>query len=270
MGFAFFPEAGQLMESTGGKMVPVALKIIDVHPSFWSWVELQFQKLGMVFHWYEIPNNINTYLAMQFSQTLQFTLVPWSLIAALGFVGMLMTWRSGKTFSLLTGVLTQVAIMVIFYVLCRFRVPLVAMMAVYAGYTLQQIVHFRAWKPALIALLGSIFTLMMINRSTPQIPVKFEKGDVASLFQLYYVDNLDAALNAGRYEECTSMMWELLGTMPKAFDAIQSNQELGSQAEKELASYYGAIYTDLGNIYQQMGDQVNAERCYAKSKKLKR
>jgi hypothetical protein len=71
MGFVFFEQVGKVLQMTHGKMLDSVLKIIEVHPSFFSYIGLEFKKLAMVFHWYEVPNNVNSYVPMKVSLPLR-------------------------------------------------------------------------------------------------------------------------------------------------------------------------------------------------------
>ncbi|HJW30744.1 MAG TPA: glycosyltransferase family 39 protein, partial [Saprospiraceae bacterium] len=71
LGFAVFVEIGKVMEITHGKMLASMLYIIGKHHTAWQWVSLQFEKLFMVFQWYEVPNNVNSYVPRMFSMPLK-------------------------------------------------------------------------------------------------------------------------------------------------------------------------------------------------------
>jgi hypothetical protein len=136
----------------------------------------------MIFHWYEIPNNINTYAPVNVSMPLRVAFVPWSVIGALGLTGMIFTIRNTKSLNLLIGILSQVAVMIAFYVLCRFRVPMVAMMAVYAGYVLQALINAPVKRKLLLAVV-SIAMWLIIVRPYPKIDLTFSMGELSDVFQ---------------------------------------------------------------------------------------
>jgi len=268
MGFAYFPEVGQIMESSGGRMLPAALAVIDLHKSPGGWVLLQFKKLGAVFHWYEIPNNINSYLAEKMSFTLPLAFIPFSVIAALGLMGIVMNLKNRKTFSLIIGILSQVVIMVIFYVLCRFRIPMVAMMAIFAGYTLQQLAFLKTPKHIMLISVGTIAFFILVLRPMPRIPVTFEKGDVATSFQVYFLPRLHVLEKNGDLAGCTVLLDKLINTMPSYFRKINSISELSSQKEKDLASFYGTLCFDESELYKNIGNIQEANKYLALSQKL--
>jgi hypothetical protein len=268
LGFAYFLQAGQILEEHHGKMIPSALFTISMHSSIWGWIELQFEKLGAVFHWYEIPNNINTYLATIVSATLKVAFIPYSFIAALGLLGLFLNLKNKKTLNLHMAILSQIAIMVVFYVLCRFRVPLVAMLAIFGGGALQQILISKKISHSILLTAAFFGLWLTVLRPWPKIPVTFEKGDLAMYFQTYYLPKLDSLSVHGDLVHSAEIFEEFIGTMPESIRQPGSSS-LYSDKEKELISYYGALYFDLGNLYKDIGQAAKAEECFMKSEKYK-
>jgi hypothetical protein len=266
-GFAYFPSAGKVLELAEGKMVASALHIISTFPSFWDWVVLQFKKLGAVFHWYEIPNNINSYLAREFSLSLKLAFIPYSFIAAFGLLGIIMSIRNKKTLNLHVGILSQVAIMVIFYVLCRFRVPMVAMLAIFAGYPLQQMANIKNLKRTFLLAGSGIALWLLILRPSPRIPVLFEKGDLAMCFQSYYLTELDQRQASKDYQGAIELLEGFIGTMPRKMKEMKPVSGQTFDLEIELINYYGLLYDDLRFMYVQAGNTVKAAECAALNQK---
>jgi hypothetical protein len=268
LGFVYFATAGKIMESSQGKIIPAALEVIRMHDHFTGWIILQFKKLGMVFHWYEIPNNINSYLAAEFSQTLKVTVIPYSLIAALGLAGMFLNLRNKKVINLHIGILSQIAVMVIFYVLCRFRVPMVAMLCVFAGATLQQLTDVKNIKTFLAAAIGSILLWVVILRPAPDIPVRFTRGDLNAHFSVYYLPRLDSLSAKGDLTGCARLIEEFIETRPSFIDDRGKLQTLKSNLERDVAYYYSLVYTDLGNLYKEMSNDTRSKECLETGKRL--
>jgi hypothetical protein len=269
LGFAYFLEVGQIMEASGGHMLPAALGVIHLRKSIWNWVFLQFKKLGAVFHWYEIPNNINSYLAQKMSFTLSLAFIPFSFIVALGLMGILLNLKNRKLFSLFIGILSQVVIMVVFYVLCRFRIPMVAMIAIFGGYTLQQLAFLKTPKQVMLISVGIIALFIFVLRPFPKIPVPFEKGDVTTYFQAYFLPRLHELESKGDLANCTVLLERLINTMPGSFRKINSNSELSSQKEKDLASFYGTLCLDNSKLYTSLGNSQESTKYQVLGQKLK-
>lgn len=268
MGFIFFAHAGSVMEESNGKMIPAALNIIGKHNSIWGWVILQFKKLGAVFHWFEVPNNVNTYLATKFSQTLKFTFIPYSFIAALGIVGIFSNLKNTKTINLHIGIWSQIVVMVVFYVLCRFRVPMVALLCVFAGYALQQLVTGNKKKTIYLTALGSIFMWLLIMRPFPVIPATYTRGDLSTNFNAYYRPKLDVLSAKGDLVGCADLIEEFIRGFPAYAKETNPTHTPDNPIARDVVYYSGLVHTDLGRLYSDIGNKKKADDNLAKGKLL--
>jgi hypothetical protein len=262
LGFVFFKQVGKLLEMSHGKMVASAIEVIRLHPTFFSYAELEFKKLAMVFHWYEIPNNVNTYIPMKVSWPLRLAVVPWSMIGALGLTGMIFNIRNTKTLNLCMGILSQVAVMVVFYVLCRFRVPMVAMMAVYGGYTLQTLIATYPLRKKLLVMGCFIGLCVFMVRPYPKIDVPYPMGELAIYFHTYYRERMDQSVAEGNFKKGIAYGEQFLCTMPEFVRHIEDHLPLQTANQKDLARYFGKVHGDLGDFYKDDGQQQKAEECY--------
>jgi hypothetical protein len=195
--------------------------------------------------------------------------VPYSLIAALWLLGLILNIKKRKVLNLHIAILSQVAIMVIFYVLCRFRVPMVAMLAIFAGYALKEIIGYKSWKKSLRLGLVALVLWVVLLRPFPKIPTTYFKGDIVAYFYTYYLPKLDQRVAAKDLAGCTVLFEELISTMPYAIQHVDPAHGLSSSDERKMASYYGTIYNDLGDLYRDLGQTTQANACYIKRDLLK-
>jgi len=267
-GFVFFEQIGKLMDRTHGEMLASIKYVMSLFPTSTGWIELQFKKLALVFQWYEVPNNVNTYLAEAFSLPLRLAFIPWSVICALGLTGMIFNFRNKKTLNLLFGILSQVAVMVVFYVLCRFRVPMVAMMAVYAGYVVQTVIQYVDLRKVWLVVGCSVAMFLFVIRPTPVIYTEFSSGDMANMFFSYYKDRLDAAAAKKDFKAGIEMERQFLSSQPDLVKNVEHYVPLKDVTQKDLVKYYGKVYGDLGDFYRDDGQVEKAEECYREMNKL--
>ena len=267
LGFLYYPEVGTLLDEVDGSLVKTVLASINQFPSAMDWVALQFHKLGAVFHWFEVPNNANPYLARAFSPTLRLAFVPFSLIAGLGLWGLLVSLRERKTINLVIALLTQVAVMVGFYVLCRFRIPFAAGMAVFAGIAVQA--GILAWRTSPVR--GVLFTAMplalwaFVARPWPAIGLTYDKGEYGLLTQSYFLPKLQAN-GSEDLRGSIALFEQILSTIPASMRDLPPGYRFTDPRERDLSDYYGRVYFDLGNLYRDTGQPAEAERCFALEK----
>ena len=267
-GFSYYPGAAAVMQATDGEMIPASLMIIGQHESFLDWVWLQVKKLGAVFHWFEIPNNINTYLAAEFSDALKFTFLPYSVILALAIPGLILNIRDGKTVNLLWALFVQVVIMVIFYVLCRFRVPMVAMLCVYAGFTLQAFGQVKSLKPILFLTGITVVCWGFVNRPWPEIPLLFTRGDLQMNFVHYYQPKIDDLYRKGDKSGAIELFKAFTATIPSYMTEKNVKTALHHPWQRDLAYYCSLVYRDIGSLYKETGDTIQESVYNKKAKKL--
>jgi len=267
-GFVIFEQIGKLLDRTNGEMMASIQYVMSLFPTNTGWIELQFKKLALVFHWYEISNNVNTYLVQSFSLPLRIAFIPWSVICALGLTGMIFNFLNKKTLNLLFGIASQVAVMVVFYVLCRFRVPMVAMMAIYAGYVVQTVIQYTNPRKVWLAVGCSVAMFLFVIRPYPPIPTLFTSGDLANLFHSYYRSRFDEAAARGDFKAGIEMEKQFLSSQPDLVKHVEHYVPLKDTNQKDLVKYYGKIYGDLGDFYRDDGQLEKAEECYGEMNKL--
>jgi hypothetical protein len=243
--------------------------MIEQNGSVWNWMWLQMKKFAFVFHWFEISNNVNTYLATVFSTTLKFLIIPYSLIAALGLTGLLLNVKNNKTINLALGILSQVAVMVLFYVLCRFRVPMTAMLCVYAGYTLYRLFAGPfTWRTGGVAV-GAIALWFVIARPSPYIGATYTRGDLATMFHAYYLPKLEKLRGEQNTAACIEIFESFIGTMPDYVRDESRWPGLKTTTEKDVVYYFGLLYGDLAGLYQEIGNTAKAQECMQKESRMR-
>jgi 4-amino-4-deoxy-L-arabinose transferase-like glycosyltransferase len=144
----------------------------------WGFVELQWNKTAAFFNGYEEPNNANFYLHRAHLSTLKAGWVPYGLVSALALFGLLLGLP--RRHALAVPYLLFVALtasVIALYVLGRFRVHVLPLMALFAALTVDWVVRcVRARRS--VALVLAVAPLFLLFRWTAP-------GGQASL---YYAD----------------------------------------------------------------------------------
>jgi Tfp pilus assembly protein PilF/4-amino-4-deoxy-L-arabinose transferase-like glycosyltransferase len=119
-----------------------------------QFVLLYLRKIFFFYNGYEAPSNTSTYLYREFSVTLQFLLNRFSVISALGLMGLIIAWRQRRPLFLLYGYHIALAVSVILFLnVDRYRLPAVPYLAVPAGFALATAaswVRSRRYKNAVV------------------------------------------------------------------------------------------------------------------------
>jgi len=122
------------------RAVPVVMALYSDDPA--GLIKRQFRKASVYLNGYEVPNNVNYYAEKLYSKTMALPWLTWPFLLAAGLVGMWELkgkWR--EAFPVYSYVVLFSLGTIGFYVLSRFRVPVVPALAVFAGVGIMGMYH---------------------------------------------------------------------------------------------------------------------------------
>jgi 4-amino-4-deoxy-L-arabinose transferase-like glycosyltransferase len=128
-----------------------------------AWLRLELRKLGLSLNAFE-PWSIRSFtLTRDFSWVLRLPLVSFGFLGPVALLGICLTWRTWRRLMPLYAMLgTVLATQLIFFVLSRYRMPAVPVLAIFGAAGLVQLldaVHVRRWKRVgLAAVLLVVFS----------------------------------------------------------------------------------------------------------------
>lgn len=167
VGWYLSPSGEELLQEARdqtGRVLAGVIRQAVLYPV--SWVTVQARKAQALFNAYEVPNNVNLYLMTSFSKVLKSCPVNFHIIMVLFIPGLFLSLRNGRyRLPLHVFFLGIFCSIIIFYILARFRLPMVGMMCVFAGFTLEEIrrgfqdkkyIHLLILFPILILLAFSL------------------------------------------------------------------------------------------------------------------
>lgn len=124
-----------LMDSNFSLSKTMALTVATHRSAPLGYVDLVWSKTTAFFNGYEVPNNVNYYLHHSHLSTLKIGAVTWTLLSPLALFGLLVGLtrhrRRALVPALMLGAIT--ASVVLLYILARFRLQAVPLVAVFAG-----------------------------------------------------------------------------------------------------------------------------------------
>lgn len=129
---------GVLIRSQG-KVFPAFIEAVSTHESAFSFIKLWARKFAHIWHKYEVPNNASFYYYRSQASLLRWLGFPYAAIAVLGLAGVAMSLpRRRKCWPLYLLIATGILSMLLVSVMSRFRVPMVAGLFPFAGFSLLQ------------------------------------------------------------------------------------------------------------------------------------
>lgn len=110
-----------------------------------SWLRLMGRKLALFWNHYEIPNHYHFYYVAGFAPVLRNPAGSFAVVAPLGLVGLALALREKKRVALLIAFgATYMVSVVAFFITSRYRLPVVTVLLIGAGFAL-----VRIWEDAL-------------------------------------------------------------------------------------------------------------------------
>lgn len=131
-----------------------------------GWMRLLVRKLSFAMSSYELPQLENYYFQKRYSGLLTLPLPAFALIAPLGIVGIALAWRRRQARLLALFFATYMATVVAFFVVARYRLPAVPVLAVGSGFAVLEIVRLvreRAWRIVAWVAAGLVLLLLVVN-----------------------------------------------------------------------------------------------------------
>lgn len=165
-----------------------------------DFLALTGKKIRAFFNGFEVSLNFDAAYLRQISWSLKIAFIPMAVLMPLGLAGMVLAGRWWRTHLLFYGFfLSYASSVVLFFITARYRLPVVPLLLVYAGFTLRTAL---AWlgKPARLAVLTVVIVLagLLLN---VDLGIHFEPGLVAHS-RGYMLECMGRAEQAvGQYEE---------------------------------------------------------------------
>jgi 4-amino-4-deoxy-L-arabinose transferase-like glycosyltransferase len=256
-------QLAQIMGASHGEFLPTVAATLRTHPTVGSYVALLGRKLGVLWNWYELPNNANFYYYRLHAQTLRLACIGFPLVAALGAVGALLILPKYRArWPLLLMLLTGLAPMLVFYPLARFRTPSLALLMPLAGFTLALALRWL-WQRRFARLLGLALVVVALAAAAlrplpPDVPLIWA-FDYRSPYVVYYAPLERAAREAGEWARAAAIMRESLRYEPAEVGRLGPGRPVRDDNERQLAETFGVAHLRLAEDLVHDGQLAAAE-----------
>lgn len=232
-----------------------------------SFVALLGRKMALAWHWYELPNNDNFYHRRLRVPILQWLPITAWMIAPLALVGLVVGWRQRReAWPLYLLVATSLAPLLIFYVVGRFRIVLLAAAIPFAAVAIVRMVAYmrsRNWRPLAVMTTAVLALAAWTGRPLPPDTRLIRTSDWLLPYSARYQPRMqDAALRGNFHDAARSC--------ERFFDEAPSPSEL---ATSDVASDLPVVLSDIrmqcAGLWSRAGDQERAASQAALAKTLR-
>jgi len=258
-----------LMMASKLQMGSAIQKTLQTHDSPQAYVKFLWQKFEVVWNGFEISDNANFYYYRLHAPILQFLFFSFYWIAPLGIIGFFLAlfhqrqfWKPIYAFAIM-----QIALLIVFFVLSRLRLPLISVMIPFAAYALVYAFENRN-KVSAALLIGVILLAFWVHRPLQSSKIRY--ADYAIPYHIYYKDILRKAELQNRPEKGIEAIESFLQYQPENIAALKAEQGISAlKINKQIASFYGDIYNTYANFQRVNGNLIETETLKAKAEVLK-
>jgi len=257
-----FKHAPGIMGAADGRMGPVVRASLETHPSAWSGVKLVAGKVAASWHWLERPNNVNLYHYRLYSHTLGVAAVSFALLAPLGLVGLAIAARRFATLALAYVLVAAVFLpMIGFYVLGRFRAPMVPVLAMFAAFAGVEIVRW-AWERRAAAVAAAAVAVAALGAWTwrPVDEPLVGPRDHGAAFDAYYYPRATQAVERQRWDRAAALMADLLAREPEFMKSVGPGRPPRGNDENMTAFLFGNARHLYATSLERLGRGEEAAR----------
>jgi hypothetical protein len=244
------------------------------------YVILEVKKLFYFFNDYEMHYIASAY--KEYKASLSFPFVRYGIVASLGILGMILSYRRFKDLFLVYGIVFVYLLAgMLFLVQSRYRTPAVPFLCLFAGhglYVLREMVASKKIRQAGtgLVLIGVLFTLTRF----------VYKGEILNVDQwqqatkIHYQMGGIRLFKGGRYQEAISELNQCITMAPnfspaynlmgKSYAILGSLDEAMSNFKKviDLTPQFPEGYKNLGFVYVLKEDQAKAINLLSKALSL--
>lgn len=224
-----------------------------------QWVKLMVRKLAFVVSSYELPQLENYDFQKRYSPLLKLPLPGFALIAPLGLVGLGLTFRRRRPRLLALYVTTYLLSIAAFFVVARYRLPIVPILIVLASYAALELVR-RARARQLVALVAPAVGLavLLFAVNADHYDINRESGFAQPHFRLgiIYAERGMTEEAVAEYE----MAIRLDPDYPKSYLNLGAVLSEAARTDEAIRAFRAAIRLDPGYVAARINLAMLLER----------
>ncbi|MCB9316692.1 MAG: glycosyltransferase family 39 protein [Lewinellaceae bacterium] len=271
------PEASkcvEILERSGPDFAAAMLASLQTHTSFTTYLSLLGKKLARALNGTEWPNNENYYFYTSMVPALQVafldaTWVIWCAVAGLLFAG----FQRKKIPVLYLAIVLQLAVLVAFYVLGRFRTPLLVLCLPFAAFALLECFQKRTksgWElPIKWGVAALCFYFLCWKNYRPESSM-LDPTDYVVFYEIVYNDRVADLAEARQWNQAQALHADFLCREPRFLNRLKPGQRLSSPVQIEIANLFAYHYQLQSDLYDYGGNKPMAAQTKARAEGLTR
>lgn len=260
-GFFISKHIAPIMDRTDGAFLPTIIETLKTQ-SLTSYAKLVWHKFRLMWHWYEIPNNVNFYYYRLHSHVLRFLPVSSLILAPLGIVGIgLAIYERRRCVPLYLLLSMHVVSILIVYVAARFRVPLLVALLPFAALTVTHIVdglRKRIVRKTLLICVSLILVSFWTMSPLPKNVSLIRTADCLAPYTFYYQPHLLTAQAEGNLTKFLTIFEALLRHEPQSIRRLSFVSPPRNQSDRDTALLFSRFRRMYASALLQAGRNEEA------------
>ncbi len=260
-----------IMQQSNESLLAAIIPTMRTHPNLISILSLFWHKLTLVWNCYEIPNNSNFYYYQLEAPVLRY-LVTFLLLTPLSLLGIFLARKHIPTmWPIFLLVTIQLSVLLVFNVLSRHRVSLMAALVPFAALTLVSI--YKSIQQQQIRKLAMAFAFLFIATWWTSRPLQENNGSLISgnyymvPILSYYIPEINAAANRSDWTKINQLYEGALRYESSEIDRLYKVNLLTAD-DVSLLRLYADVHRNYGHALLRQGNEAAAAREQQRSEAL--
>ena len=246
----------RIIEQTGSGSSMI-FQAVRSHPGPLSYLRLLWWKFSTGWGWYEKPDNANFYYYRLHSSVLRYMPLTFFILGPLSIVGLALGMRDlHRVRYLYLQVLVNLLILVFFFPVARYRLPMAAGLIPFAAMTLVQMLRWAmsAQRRKLLAAAACVVLVgAWTGRALPGNQPIIRAADYKAPYEFYYTPLIAEAMNGGQWQQAADAIAEYLRYEPEFLRSIGPSRPAWSNFEIGLAEFYGRMHDFYAKVLEKAG-----------------
>jgi tetratricopeptide (TPR) repeat protein len=261
------------MARTGGRLWPTVLETLKTHHGCLSYLKQLAGKFEAMWHWYERPNNANFYFYALHSAALRLSLVSFAIIGPLAIAGLVLSARDVRCCVMLYLLVAFcIFVMLISYVLARFRVTLAAALLPFAAVAIVRMAEWLLAKRFIYVCLmaGAVILLWFwVTRPLAEGKPLIRYSDYGAARINYYLPAVENACRQGDLQQAVDILEQSLRYEPRPHSPWMIHDSDIDDEQGRVTDYFVNVHILCADLLRQTGQIKAAERHQKQAIELK-
>lgn len=253
-----------ILGTVNGRLFPGMLETFRTHPNLSSYLKLMGVKFIKIWHWYEIPNNVNIYYYELHSEVLKLLLFRFVFIAPLALIGLILALRYFyRCWPLYLLLMINFTVMIFFFVMSRYRLPMALGLIPFAAFSLNCIYYWckeKNYKYLIVTAIVLLLLFLSLMQPLPGDKKIIRPTDYLTGYKYYYSTKAGTAIINQNFAEAEYYLAAALKLEPQNITVLSRKNLPTNLPDKKLSGLFGIIHLDYADVLEKCGRNAAATK----------